>query len=388
MNIYYYHPLVFHFYSTMTLQVVRDMKHLSKHGHNVFLYGTYLDAAAYAEVCEYIGDAPISLLVMRGDSKWRLWLRCRFLWWIYTDNMENKVAIARKHMSAETLLRFRRGLGDPLILLELHEKAFPHLLTSGRRSENIRRSYVHVFKHIDGLSLTNYSQEVILEREFENYPPYDVFPNGVEWDRFNEAKRDLICGNDRFVVTLVSQFREWKNTQLVFQALSLLDDRFSLRIAGGKNDAQSQAYIEEMAIACGVQGRVDYLGFVSPERVGTDVLDGSSALVLPLGDNLVAQYFTSPMKLFEYMATRIPVVAVDYPSVSLVTGQDTVFLSANDPESFAHAIRKAVASPDLEQRIQNMNARAKRFTYKERARRYDRWLAELAAQRTPATHRI
>lgn len=77
-------------------------------------------------------------------------------------------------------------------------------------------------------------------------------------------------------------------------------------------------------------------------------------LYLPLGDGVFGQELTSPLKLFDYLATDRPVVAPDQPSVrrglraaGLSPGPDSgVFLHApDDARSLASAVEAAAQAP-------------------------------------------
>ena len=85
------------------------------------------------------------------------------------------------------------------------------------------------------------------------------------------------------------------------------------------------------------------------------------------------------MKLFEYMATGIPVVSVNYPSVNLITGEDTVFLASTDPEDFSRAIQQAQGTQAGSQRIIRMNKIAASYSYENRASRLSSFIRSLAA---------
>jgi glycosyltransferase involved in cell wall biosynthesis len=377
-RIYYYHPVVFNFNSGMTLQIIRDLVYLCRLGYEACLFGTYTDEHAFAEVRKYIGDAPVRLTVKKGtDKRWRGWLKFFLILKMLADRDPGKIIFGRVYGKMRELIYLRPLLRKPVLVLEFHENAFPHLLPPkhGKSAPEIKDMCQKVIERLDGLSFNNFSQEIILKKEFRDWPSYFIFPNGVEWELFSKARPSE--GKDRLIVTYTGQFTGWKNIGLLFEAVALLDDRFVLRIAGGKGDEASRRLIEQLTASHGLDGRVEYLGFISPEEVVSKALDGSSVLALPLGDNMESRYFTSPMKLFEYMATGIPVVAVDQPSVRLITGEDSVFLSPNEPTSFAMAIMEAAASKDTA-RTGRMNAIARRYTYEKRAAALDAWLTGLS----------
>jgi glycosyltransferase involved in cell wall biosynthesis len=68
---------------------------------------------------------------------------------------------------------------------------------------------------------------------------------------------------------------------------------------------------------------------------------------------------TSPMKLFEYMAAGLPIVAADLPGVRdvLEDGTSTRLVPPEDPGALGHALAAALADPDAS-RAQGDEARA------------------------------
>ncbi|MSU73604.1 glycosyltransferase, partial [Candidatus Kaiserbacteria bacterium] len=74
----------------------------------------------------------------------------------------------------------------------------------------------------------------------------------------------------------------------------------------------------------------------------------ADVLVLPnTGTQDISTKYTSPMKLFEYMASGRPIVASDLPSIREVLPEDSGFYCAADnPRELAAAIRKVIDGPD------------------------------------------
>ncbi len=374
MQIYYYFPLRFDYRSAQTIQVVQDYRLLQQYGYQVNLFGTYDNEAAFKKVRQDIPHAH--LLVGEESFKWaRDLLRWCMLGRILCDRGP-KVIVSRNYNKMREVLWFKPLLGDVRFVLERHEDALPYLLKKDpAQARKEKANYTELLKRIDGLLLTNQSQQELSTREAISHPRTVVLPNGVDPARFSSARR----GSDphRLVVTYAGQFTRWKNLPLLFQALTHLDRRFVLRIAGGKDDEPSRSYIEGLISLYGLQGRVENLGFLAREKLISEAFSGSSALLLPLGDNVESRYLTSPMKLFEYMATPIPVVAVDYPSVRSISGEDTIFLASTDPAQFARAIRQAVAEPVASARLGRMQSIAAQYSFDKRSERYHQFLQSL-----------
>jgi glycosyltransferase involved in cell wall biosynthesis len=376
MNIYYYFPLRFHFNSGQTIQILRDYKHLSHLGYSIFLYGTYDDPAAIKEVRDYIGSDPIHLTTAKGSSRLnRNLLKLRFLTKMITDRSA-KWVLSRNYNKIKEILSLKRLLGKATFGLELHEDALPYLCKQTQDAKKMQSRFAKLFQKLDFLLLTNYSQEPILKEQFSQLPRYAILPNGVEFDHFHRVQATPLSPHHPIVITYAGQFTRWKNIELLFHALSLLPKQYHLRIAGGKGDEASRLLIQTLTTKYQLEGRVDFKGFVQPRELIDTVLKGSSVLALPLGDNMESKHFTSPMKLIEYMATKIPVVAVNYPSVQMLTGDDSVFLSQNDPHAFAQTIKEATSHIDSK-RIENMNAIANAHRYENRSLRYHEAIQQL-----------
>lgn len=75
------------------------------------------------------------------------------------------------------------------------------------------------------------------------------------------------------------------------------------------------------------------------------ILRAADALLLPHPEN---EYSQSPMKLFEYMASRVPIVASKLPSISeVLNDENAVLVEAGSGESLARGIEKVLENPHL-----------------------------------------
>ena len=93
-----------------------------------------------------------------------------------------------------------------------------------------------------------------------------------------------------------------------------------------------------------------------------DLLARSRALVLPLADNLFGRALTSPLKLWDYLATPLPVVAPDLPTVreiAAMTGAPLHLHRPGDPADLARAVEAALAAPPREPHLRSWTDRAR-----------------------------
>ncbi len=368
MNIYYYHPLDLSFKSAQTIQVIKDYCSLSKKRHNIFIYGQYSQISELEEVLKFTKDCSVSLSKYPKSKINRMLSKFFFLVRMLKDK-EKKIIITRDLDKAKSMVACRKIMRAKIVH-EMHEESFSYLF----KRRVTKESVLAIFSKVDAILFTNQSQVIFYEQEFGSQPYcHIVLPNGVEDGKFINVKR-----KNNHVLTYLGQFNRWKNVELIFSSLALLDDKYTLRVAGGKGVESDRNYINSLMEKYGIiKQRVNFLGFVDNNDITEKVLNESNVLLLPLGDNIQSKYLTSPMKLFEYMSTEIPIVSIDYPSIKSLVGEDIVFLSENNPESFSRAINKAASFIGIDSRVLNMNKKVKKLTYQARSERYNNFIAYL-----------
>lgn len=121
--------------------------------------------------------------------------------------------------------------------------------------------------------------------------------------------------------------------------------------------------------AAGVRN-VRFEGFV-PHRMVPVHLAAADVLVLPNSARFEHAQTTSPLKLFEYMAARRPIVATDIPALSglLRDEENALVVEPDSPEALAAALRRLADDPGLSHRLAEQARRdVDPYTWKRRAR--------------------
>ena len=163
-------------------------------------------------------------------------------------------------------------------------------------------------------------------------------PNGVSITRIVPRPEDI--GDP--VVTFVGTLKPWHGVADLLAAAALAKRPWKLRIIG---DGPERAALEEQAAGLGIE--VDFRGAVAPADMPGQ-LAGSAIGVAPYPDlgGEQQQYF-SPLKVYEYLAAGLPVVASAVGQLPQILGELGTLVPPSDPAALAIAIDTLAADPVL-----------------------------------------
>ncbi|KOY61333.1 glycosyltransferase family 4 protein [Photorhabdus heterorhabditis] len=200
--------------------------------------------------------------------------------------------------------------------------------------------------------------------------PIVVAPDGVDMLAVESISLDKLVSNDRELPTQIlylGSLHRWKGIPTAIEAMMYLENAV-LNIAGGEPEQIKQ--LQQIAQQIGVCDKVNFLGFIQPKLRFQMIADNDICL-LPLTKTSIGSRYTSPLKLFEYMAMGKPVVISDFPSIRDVVDENAVsFADSENAESFAEQIRLLRANPG-KVKVQTSYAKmlvTERFNWDQRAR--------------------
>lgn len=201
-----------------------------------------------------------------------------------------------------------------------------------------------------------------------------VAPDAVDLERFrsqperDEARRALDIPREAVMVCYTGHLYPWKGAHTLALASRFLPENYLTYIVGGTEE-DSLAF--QRFLAKEELSRVKGTGHVSPDRIPT-YLAAADLVVLPnSGRSAASSRYTSPMKLFEYMAAHRPIVASRLPAIEEVLkhGETAWLVDSDDPEALAAGIRTVVASPGLMRQLaDNGYAEVQRYSWAARAK--------------------
>ncbi|MFK5690781.1 glycosyltransferase family 4 protein [Ornithinimicrobium sp. LYQ92] len=169
-------------------------------------------------------------------------------------------------------------------------------------------------------------------------PEVVVVPNGVNTDRIRPVTPDL---DGAPVVVFVGTLKPWHGVEHLLEAAVLAQVPWRLRIIGDGPQRQS---IEEYARSTGLS--VELTGALPPEQVPA-ALEGALVAVAPYPQAPDQDHYFSPLKVYEYGAAALPVVASRIGQIPEVVrhGETGLLVPPSDPAALAAAIDSLAADP-------------------------------------------
>ena len=171
-------------------------------------------------------------------------------------------------------------------------------------------------------------------------------------------------------VYYTGQLYPWKGVDALVEAMQHLP-RAELVIIGGLPPEPDLDRVRALAERLGLSERVLFRGFVPPPQVAEQSVH-ADLFVIPLLDSTTARHFTSPLKLFEAMASCRPIVASDLPSLREVlrNEENALLATPGDPRALAAAVQRLADEPETRARLATQAAEdVKRYSWDERGRK-------------------
>ncbi len=392
MRITYFADVRFPLERANGIQTMETCYALAKRGHSVHLIVRPDTHSPARDPFAYYGLSPDSRLQVErapvsGPSTARRLGYLAFSIGRALGKTRADVLLTRDLGVASALLHLPRTLRPPLVY-ESHgyapdvAAALPDLVaTAARPSPRKLRRLAHrearVWQRADGYVTITSALRSELEQRFGSRQRIAVVPDGVR-----PGPRPVEPGDrDRSrVVAYAGHLYAWKGVDVLLAALARIPEARGL-IVGGHSEEPDLARTKAVADRLGIGARVDFTGLVEPGRV-PDLLRQADVLVLPNPASAISTRYTSPLKLFEYMAAGRPIVSSDLPSIREVISDDVnaLLVPPGDAEALAAAIQRLLNDPALASRL----ARAAldevpKYSWQRRAERLEALFSETIA---------
>ena len=288
--------------------------------------------------------------------------------WI--SKQDRSALLVRNLKMAEYLLR--SGSSQP-IFFETHElfaQTFREQHEPINRDEKKKLSALmlreeFVYRSCKGIiALTKHLADDV-RRHYGVSTPFHIAPDGFDAELAAGSSNPEKAGSLPQLLYLGS-LHPWKGVDKLVRVMRFINGA-NLRIAGGVPERISQ--LRSLARELGVDKRIEFLGPIDPVK-RFDIIAAADVCLLPSSDTSIGARFTSPLKLFEYMAMGKPIVASDLPAMRevLTNNENALLVEYGDEEKFAAAINLLLSNSELLLSLgRNAKALSNRYTWKARA---------------------
>jgi len=229
------------------------------------------------------------------------------------------------------------------------------------------KSFFRILENIETI-ITN-SEGVAEKFRKEGFKTVLALSNAVDIKEFNfdmsknEIRSQLNLPEEKKIAMYAGHLYNWKGIDTVMDAARNMNDMLFVFVGGTQRDISK--YKEEKL------PNALFLGH-KPKKDIPFYLKSANILLLPnspVSEESVT--YTSPMKLFEYMASGIPIVASDLPSTrEILNNKNSILVLAGDPIALKKGIKESIDNPKISQKLANQAKEdVKSRTWENRARK-------------------
>jgi glycosyltransferase involved in cell wall biosynthesis len=200
-----------------------------------------------------------------------------------------------------------------------------------------------------------------------------VAPDGADIDRFDlplkksEARAQLGLPRDKTIVLYKGSLEAWKGAGTIAEAARYTNSpNLQFVFIGGKpEDVEKFKKEFEDVPSLSILGN-------RPRKETPIYQKAADILVIPnSAKEDISKLYTSPMKLFGYMAGGVPIIASDLPSLREILNESRAyFFTPDDPQSLASTIDTLLAERDAaEEKAKEALEEVRQYSWKNRAQK-------------------
>lgn len=239
---------------------------------------------------------------------------------------------------------------------------------------------IMAWKNADAIYVVSAALKNMIESRLkETSSKIKVIPNGVDLDNFDKLQAsDVSRRPDLTNICFVGSFHPWHGIDLLIDAFKDVCAQTSLARLIIIGDGLNRKQMELKARLDNLEDKVIFTGRLSNDET---VRRLKSMDILAAPYCFVENFYYSPIKIFEYMASGKAIVASDIGQISEVIedGKDALLVKPESKTELVQALLKLIGSKDLRVKLgSNALQKSKNYTWEKTAKE----LLDLAEQIT------
>lgn len=197
-----------------------------------------------------------------------------------------------------------------------------------------------------------------------------VSPSGVDLFDFNingntvDIHNELGIDKDSKIVMYTGHLYDWKGIDTLVSASEIIDkNTYIVCIGGTDHDLQKYISINNL------NKNIKFIGN-KPFNVIADYMRSADTFIIPNSKkSLISKSFTSPLKLFTYMAMQKPIIASDLPSIrEILDDSMAYYYEPDDINSCIQAIKSSfINTKESNKKVEKSYEEVKKYSWSNRA---------------------
>jgi glycosyltransferase involved in cell wall biosynthesis len=226
---------------------------------------------------------------------------------------------------------------------------------------------VNVISKIDGLIVIN----EFLKKKYNNFGLNRILTShdGVNLNEHaNISPYKFIPNKEEFTILYTGSLFKWKGVETLVNSIDFLPKNFKLVCVGG-----SGRHLRDFKSYVNKSSNSDRIKVIAhkPKKEVLKFVEDADVLILPNSAKDKMSLYTSPIKLFEYMASNRPIIASNISSIAeILSNRNSLLFESDSSEDLAKKIlisasldcqkivtqaRKDVEAYSWDKRAQNIN---------------------------------
>lgn len=268
------------------------------------------------------------------------------IFWLQTATFQWSLFFYLMLQSRKTILYTRDPLFVPLRLLGFTVVFECHLIPQNRRT------FFFITRWASKVVVISAAlKSAFVEAGFQEDAVL-VAPSGVDLTIFDidsskeNARKDLELPQEAFLAVYTGNFTtmgEDKGISDILRSLMRANDVVFAAVGGSGKD---RARYSREAAELGISGRVILRGTTTQKNLAI-YQKAADVLLMPFPDTPHYRNHMSPVKMFEYMAAKRPIIASDLPTIREVLDEITaIIVPPGDSSALATALENVRSNPD------------------------------------------